>query len=131
MAISQLTLADIGTSVDELEAFHSMYQAFFEPYAYESSVSYLHSTFVCEKRRNIANRARAVPDGNIQNMRHFLSNGTGDNSPIINQFQGDTYDLIGSAKEGALIIDESGLPKKGTHSVGVARQYCGATGKVP
>ena len=29
-----------------------------------------------------------------------------------------------------LVIDESGIPKKGKHSAGVARQYCGQLGKV-
>ena len=32
--------------------------------------------------------------------------------------------------EGILIVDESGFPKCGDQSVGVARQYCGATGKI-
>jgi SRSO17 transposase len=36
---------------------------------------------------------------------------------------------IGSA-QGTLIVDESGFPKWGDKSVGVARQYCGATGKI-
>lgn len=33
-------------------------------------------------------------------------------------------------EDGMLIVDESGIPKCGDKSVGVARQYCGATGKI-
>lgn len=32
--------------------------------------------------------------------------------------------------DAALILDGMGVPKKGRHSVGVARQWCGATGKI-
>jgi SRSO17 transposase len=32
--------------------------------------------------------------------------------------------------EGVLMFDETGCVKKGTDSVGVARQYCGTLGKV-
>jgi SRSO17 transposase len=40
-----------------------------------------------------------------------------------------TIDALGDA-DGVLVIDETGFLKKGTHSVGVARQYSGTAGRI-
>jgi SRSO17 transposase len=46
------------------------------------------------------------------------------------QLQQDVCHLLGDPVDGALILDESGIQEQGNMSVGVARQYCGALGKV-
>jgi len=38
--------------------------------------------------------------------------------------------VVGGHADSSLLIDESGCPKQGTQSVGVARQWCGQLGKV-
>jgi SRSO17 transposase len=59
----------------------------------------------------------------------FLSSSPWTDQPLRDELGTWVTDQLGS-NEGVLIFDESSFPKCGTKSVGVARQYCGATGKI-
>ena len=71
-----------------------------------------------------------VPDADEQSLQHFISNSTWDARAVMNQVAADADALLGGFDDTILVIDDSGIPKKGTRSVGVSRQYCGQTGKV-
>ncbi len=66
----------------------------------------------------------------MNNRCTFISNVEWDTSAVMRQVARQANDLLGAPSETALLIDESGFEKKGTHSVGVARQWNGRRGKV-
>jgi SRSO17 transposase len=63
-------------------------------------------------------------------MHHFVANAEWDHYEVLRIARIhvlDTMERHGAAAEWT--IDDTGIPKKGRHSVGVARQYCGVLGK--
>ena len=77
--------------------------------------------------------ARLAPD-HVQSMHeslhHFVAQSAWSDYDVLRQVR--NYVLPAMQKLGpvtAWIVDETGVVKKGIHSVGVARQYCGRMGK--
>ena len=65
-----------------------------------------------------------------QSMHHFVAKSDWSDDAVLTAVRARVLPTI--AQRGpirALIIDDTGIPKKGKHSVGVARQYCGQLGK--
>jgi SRSO17 transposase len=65
-----------------------------------------------------------------QSLHHFVAEAPWDDEAMLEQVRGEV--LPAMQKSGPLvawIVDDTGLPKQGKHSVGVARQYCGQVGK--
>jgi SRSO17 transposase len=82
------------------------------------------------RRRNMLQISDAVPHTDEQALQHFISNSRWDERAVLNKIARDANELLGGSEESFLLIDESGFPKKGRESVGVARQWCGRLGKV-
>jgi SRSO17 transposase len=61
-------------------------------------------------------------------LQHFIASTAWDDSPLWTVLAHEADRLVGGSG-GYLVVDDTALPKKGTLSVGVARQYCGQLGK--
>lgn len=61
-------------------------------------------------------------------LQHFVASPAWDDDPLWTELARTADELVGG-EDACLVIDDTALPKKGTLSVGVARQYCGALGK--
>jgi SRSO17 transposase len=77
--------------------------------------------------------ARLAPD-NVrrmhQSLHHVVADAPWSDEAVLERVRHAVLPaMTRSSSIVAWIVDDTGLPKKGTHSVGVARQYCGQTGK--
>jgi SRSO17 transposase len=68
---------------------------------------------------------RLSDPGSYQSLQHFITHSTWEARPFWRRLR-----EVMPVRAGILAIDDTGLPKQGTASVGVQRQYCGALGKL-
>jgi SRSO17 transposase len=82
------------------------------------------------KRKSIEPIAVAFEgtDG-VRSLTNFMSRSKWDDAGMRDEYRRELSELL-SHDEGMITGDETCFPKKGGNSVGVARQYCGNTGKV-
>ena len=66
----------------------------------------------------------------VRGLQAFIAESTWPSVPVLAQHERLVARSLGDADDGVFLIDESGMPKQGHHSAGVAHQYCGALGKV-
>ena len=79
-------------------------------------------------RRNVENMAEAIDGGVVRTLQKFIAQGVWDARDVLGELRGHVVEVLRD-DEATLIIDETGFPKKGTKSVGVARQYAGILGR--
>src|ERR1700687_4410584 len=79
-------------------------------------------------RKSLQPMAERLALGDYDQLHHFVAAGVWDATPVETELLGQADRLVGGS-DAVLVIDDTAIPKKGTHSVGVAPQYASALGK--
>jgi SRSO17 transposase len=86
------------------------------------------------ERKSVEPMAARVEPGRVQaahqSLHHFVAKADWSDEAVLAMVRAEVLPAL--ERQGpirAWIVDDTGFPKKGVHSVGVARQYCGQLGK--
>jgi SRSO17 transposase len=80
------------------------------------------------ERKSIEPIVARIAPGEVEQIHHFVAVSRWATEPIEEVLLERADSLVGG-DDAHLIVDDTAVPKKGEHSVGVAHQYCGALGK--
>ena len=89
---------------------------------------YVQGLLLDGERKSIEPMASRIPGADVQALRQFVGQSPWAVEAVQRQLARQIVDLLSDPE--VWILDETSFPKAGEHSVGVARQYCGALGKV-
>ena len=79
-------------------------------------------------RKSVQPMAERFAPGGYDQLHHFVSAGVWNAAPLETELLVQADGLVGGS-DAVLVIDDTAMPKKGKHSVGVAAQYASALGK--
>src|SRR6185503_7178537 len=91
---------------------------------------YLEALLSPVRRKNGWQLAEAMGEPDPNGPQRLLYAARWDADAVRDELQRFVMEHFGDPVAGILIIDETGFLKKGSHSVGVARQYSGTAGKI-
>ena len=88
---------------------------------------YVRGLLLDGERKSVGPMAQRLPDGNEQAMQQLVGQSPWDWEPVWKRL---AQRMVRELEPDAVwVIDDTGFPKQGSHSVGVERQYSGTLGK--
>src|SRR3954447_23954563 len=133
-----VALRERGMSEDRLERFGAYVEALAEVIGHADRMEplrdYCRGLLLPGDRKSVEPIAAVTAPARVsakhQSLLHFVANAPWSDERVLSRIRELAVPMIeGSGAIEAWIIDDPGFPKKGRHSVGVARQYCGQLGK--
>ena len=127
---------DLAGLAAELAAYHAHFAPLFRRREQRAwAAVYLRGLLTADvPRKNVEAMALRLlgagpgADRRVRALQQFIGEGAWDDDRLLAAHRRLVDETLGE-DDGVLIIDGSDIPKRGTHSAGVARQWCGATGK--
>ena len=89
---------------------------------------YVQGLLLDGERKSIEPMASRIEGADVQALRQFVGQSPWAVEEVQRRLAQKVVDLLSEAE--VWVLDETSFPKAGQHSVGVARQYCGALGKI-
>jgi len=119
----------------EIERFRSKLEAFLDDIVLlmgrkerrQHTEEYVRGLLMDGERKSIEPIANRLPDGDVQALQQFVNQSPWSSGEVRASLARKVEREF--VPEAYWLIDEVSFPKQGKHSVGVARQYCGALGK--
>jgi SRSO17 transposase len=87
---------------------------------------YVRGLWLEGRRKSVQPMAARLPDGDEEGLQHFITDSPWDDEPVRRRL---ARRMTAEIEPEGWIVDDTGLPKDGRFSPGVAHQYCGALGK--
>src|SRR5271155_1804138 len=86
------------------------------------------------ERKSVEPMAARLAPGNVrqmhQSLHHIVADAAWSDAALLKEVRDQVLPAMTQRHRlAAWIVDDTGFPKKGSHSVGVTRQYCGQVGK--
>lgn len=96
--------------------------------------NYTKGLFLPIERKSVEPMAARLAPDNVrqmhQSLHHIVAGAAWSDSALLREVRNQVIPVMTRKHAlAAWIVDDTGFPKKGTHSVGVTRQYCGQLGK--
>jgi SRSO17 transposase len=104
-------------------------RAFRRPEAHQHATTYVQGLMSDVSRKNGWQVAEAMGKGTPYALQHLLDRAKWDCDGVRDVLRAYIVETL-EAPNAVLVVDETGFLKKGTHSVGVQRQYSGTAGRI-
>ena len=122
-----LTAAELATIRGRLEAFaDDIFASLARADQRARGQCYLRGLMLNGRRKSIEPMAARLGEVHYQALHHFVAASPWDWRPVRRRL---AEVLCGALSPTAWVVDDTGFPKDGDHSVGVQRQYSGTLGK--